>query len=118
MRNVSGNDRSARLQRLALGERQLLASAARAETRYSLRRHLITIGANLIRGAAILTLGDSNNAVQSTLIGIAVGEAQIWSEPWRAVGDLRDYRAAFPGAAGGGWELRPMGTGLRLAYQF
>ena len=63
--------------RYYLGEQQLLASAARAETRYSLRRHLITIGANLIGGAAILTLGDSNDAVQSTLIGIAVGEAQI-----------------------------------------
>ena len=37
---------------VALGERQLLSSAARAETRYSLRRHLITIGANLIGGAA------------------------------------------------------------------
>ena len=98
MRDVPGDDRAARLERLAVGERQLLASAARAETRYSLRRHLIVLGGNLLGGAAILALGDADDALQSTLIGTAIGEAQIWSQPWRAPGDLRDYRASFPGA--------------------
>ena len=118
MRDVPGDDRSSRLERLALGERQLLASAARAETRYSLPRHLVTIGANLLGGAAIYALGDSGDAVRSTLIGIAVGEAQIWSQPWRATGDLRDYRQTFAGASGISRAPRPMGTGLRLALRF
>ncbi len=118
MRGIPGDDRSARLQRLAVGEKQLATAAERAESRYSLRRHLITIGANLLGGAAILTLGDSDDAVRSTAIGIAVGEAQIWSQPWRAPGDLRDYDANFPGGAGITWEVRPMGSGMQLAIRF
>ncbi|MFZ1430558.1 MAG: hypothetical protein WAS21_27785 [Geminicoccaceae bacterium] len=118
MREVPGDDRSARQLRLAVGERQLLTTATRAETRFNLRRHLVTIGANLIGGAAIATFGDSGDAVRSTLIGIAVGEAEIWSQPWRATGDLRDYQAQFPGSAGLTWELRPMGTGVQVAFHF
>ncbi len=44
MRAVPGDDHAARLERLTVGERQLLASAERAETRYSLRRHLLVVG--------------------------------------------------------------------------
>jgi hypothetical protein len=118
MRAVPGDDRAGRLERLAVGERQLLASAARAETRYSLRRHLLVTGGNLLGGAAILALGDADDALQSTLIGTAIGEAQIWSQPWRASGDLRDYRAAFPDARGVGWEVRPKGSGAELVLRF
>ena len=34
---------------------------------------------DLIGRAAILALGDSDDAVRSMAIGIAVGETQIWS---------------------------------------
>jgi hypothetical protein len=118
MRDVAGDDRAARLERLAVGERQLLASAARAETRYSLRRHLIVLGGNLLGGAAILALGDADDALQSTLIGTAIGEAQIWSQPWRAPGDLRAYRASFPNARAITWDLRPKGRGVELVFRF
>lgn len=118
MRAVSGDGRAARLERLAVGERQLLASAARAETRYDLGRHLLVIGGNLLGGAAIYALGDAEDAVQSTAIGIAIGEAQIWSQPWRAPGDLRDYRARFPQPAGIGWNLRAKGRGVELVLRF
>ena len=118
MREVQGNDRAARMQRLALGERQLLMSAARAETRYSPKRHLITIGANLLGGAAIYALGDAGDAVRSTLVGIAVGEAQIWSQPWRATADLREYRASFGDTVGKSKISRSTGVGLRVAFQF
>jgi hypothetical protein len=118
MRDVPGDGRGARLERLAVGERQLLASAARADTRYSLRRHLIVLGGNLLGGAAILALGNADDALQSTAIGIAVGEAQIWSQPWRAQGDLRDYRAAFPGSRGVTWDLRSKGRGVELVFRF
>ncbi|MEK0082241.1 hypothetical protein [Benzoatithermus flavus] len=55
----------------------------------------------------------------STLSGIAVGEAQIWSRPWRAGRDLDDDRAAFPTTTarrGIEWELRPTPYGVRLAF--
>lgn len=118
---VPVDNREGRLQRLAVGERQLVINAVRAESRYSLQRHLEGITTNLIGGAFIWAFGDSGDAIRSTLVGIAVGEAHIWSQPWRAAGDLSDYRAAFPttlAAPGIRWELRPMGTGLQLALRF
>jgi hypothetical protein len=117
MRGVAGSGRAAMLERLAAGERQLAASAASAATRYHLRRHLAVIGANLLGGAAILALGSRRDALQSSLIGLAVGEAQIWSQPWRASGDLEDYRAAFP-PRGIAWQLQPRGTGVALTVRF
>ena len=118
MRAVPGEDRAARLQRLAVGERQLLASAERAETRYDLGRHLMVVGSNLLGGAAILAFGSTRDAIASTAIGTAIGEAQIWSQPWRATADLRDYRAAFPAVPSTGWELRPRGPGVELVLRF
>ena len=113
MRDVPGDDRAARMERLAVGERQLLASAARAETRYSLRRHLIVLGGNLLGGAAILTLGDAEDALQSAAIGTAIGEAQIWSQPCARRATCATTalcsrtRAASPGICGrrgGAWS--------------
>ena len=118
MRAKPGEDRAARLQRLAVGERQLLASAERAETRYDLGRHLLVVGGNLLGGAAILAFGSARDAITSTAIGTAIGEAQIWSQPWRAQRDLADYRSAFPDASGTGWELRPRGPGVELVLRF
>ena len=118
MRAVAGNDRAARMQRLAVGERQLLASVERAGTRYGLRRHLLVIGGNLLGGAAILALGSARDAVESTAIGTAIGEAQIWSQPWRATEDLRDYRTTFPDARAISWELRPQGPGVEVVLRF
>jgi hypothetical protein len=60
---------------LAVGYRQPLVCAARAETRFSLRRHLLVVGGNLLGGPAILALGDAEDALQLTLIGTAIGEA-------------------------------------------
>lgn len=117
MRAVPGDDRAARLQRVAVGERLLREGAERAQTRYSWSRHLLGIATNLLGGAVIWTLGDGRDAAESTLIGIAVGEAQIWSEPWRATGDLRDYERRFPGP-GVTWELRGKGPGVELVLSF
>ena len=118
MRAVPGQGRAAGLERLAVGERQLVAGATRAETRFDLRRHLLVVGGNLLGGAAILALGSPADALASTAIGTAIGEAQIWSQPWRATDDLRDYRAAFPGTPAAGWELRPLGPGVELVLRF
>ncbi|MFL5332875.1 MAG: hypothetical protein ACJ8H8_06785 [Geminicoccaceae bacterium] len=107
--------------RLAVGERQLVENAARAESRFSLRRHLEGVTTNLIGGAVIWALGDRRDAALSTLSGIVVGQAQIWSQPWRATSDLDDYREAFPttiASRGVQWELRPTLTGVQLAFRY
>ena len=121
MRAVPAATPRGRQLRLAVGERQLIENAAQAESRFSLRRHLEGVTTNLIGGAVIWALGSSRDAVFSTLSGIAVGEAQIWSQPWRATSDLDDYREAFPttiASRGLQWELRPTLNGVQLAFRY
>lgn len=121
LRAVPAEDRRSRLKRLAVGERQLRANAVRADSRYSLKQHLEGVTTNLIGGAVIWAFGDRSDAIVSTLSGIAVGEAQIWSQPWRAGRDLDDYRAAFPTTTarrGIEREPRPMPNGVQLAFSF
>ena len=121
LRAVPDATPAGRLQRLALGERQLVGNAARAESRYSWRRHLEGVTTNVIGGTVIYALGDSSDALVSTLSGILVGELQIWTQPWRAIGDLDDYRAAFPStmaSRGIEWQLRPTLRGAEVAFRF
>jgi hypothetical protein len=51
------------------------------------------------------------------LVGIAVGEMQIWSQPWRPTGDLRAYEARFPDASAA-WSVRARGPGAELVLRF
>lgn len=118
MRVVPDDTPHGRLQRVALGERQLITNAARADTRYSWQRHLEGVTTNLIGGGVIYALGDSRDALISTLTGIAWGEAQIWTQPWRANADLADYRHAFPSTIAFQWELRPTINGAELAFRW
>ena len=121
LRKVPDGTPEGRLQRLALGERQLIDNAARAESRYSWRLHLEGVTTNAIGGAVIYALGDSTDALVSTLSGILVGELQIWTQPWRAISDLDDYRAAFPStmaSRGIEWQLRPTLHGVEMAFRF
>lgn len=121
LRQVPDGTPEKRLQRLALGERQLIDNAARAESRYSWRRHAEGVTTNLIGGAVIYALGDSTDALISTLSGIVIGELQIWTQPWRAIGDLDDYRSAFPStmaSRGIEWQLRPTLHGVEVAFRF
>lgn len=89
---MPAQSRDERLQKLMQGEALLQENAERAATRTGWKRHLVGIGANLIGGAAIAAFGDSGDAVTSTLLGIAVSEASIWTEPSRASNDLKDYQ--------------------------
>ena len=91
-RAMPAESREERMQKLMQGEALLHENAERAATRTGWKRHLIGIGANLIGGAAIAAWGDSSDAVTSTLLGIAVSEASIWTEPSRAGNDLKDYQ--------------------------
>ena len=84
--------REERLHKVAQGEALLHENADRAATRSGWRRHLIGVGANLLGGVAIAAFGNSSDAVTSTLLGIAVSETNIWTEPSRASNDLEDYQ--------------------------
>jgi hypothetical protein len=89
---LPSRSREERIHKLMQGEALLHENADRAATRSSWKRHLVGIGANLIGGAAIAAFGDSSDAVTSTLLGIAVSETSIWTEPSRAANDLEDYQ--------------------------
>lgn len=89
---LPSRSREERIHKAVQGEALLHENADRAAMRISWRRHLIGIGANLLGGVAIAAFGDSSDAVTSTLLGIAVSETNIWTEPSHAVNDLEDYQ--------------------------
>ena len=85
-------NREERLRKLAQGEAMLEANALRADERYTWKRHAMGIAGNLVGGIVIAAFGDSSDALISTLLGLAVGETTIWTEPANARRDLDDYR--------------------------
>jgi hypothetical protein len=119
--SLPAQTREQRLARLELGEDMLRENADRARQRYGWKRHLVGIGANLLGGAAIAVYGEGSDAVTSTLVGIAVSEATIWTEPRRAIDDLEDYRNGFRNAPTSGardWRIVPMLGGAALHISF
>jgi hypothetical protein len=95
-------------QRLAAGEATLAASAHRAGRARTVRRHLANVGANLVFGGMILAFGEPDDALVSTLLGIAGGEAVLFTSPQGPVADLSAYRSRFSHARQGvAWDWRP-----------
>lgn len=113
--------REQKIVRLQAGESLLETNAQRARERTSWSRHLLAIGVNLVGSTAILALGDAKDAVKSNITGIAISQAQIWSQPWRAIDDLKDYEEQFPTtptAASRSWELSSIPGGLGITIHF
>jgi hypothetical protein len=107
--------------RLESAEALLRENARRAEERTSWKRHLIGIAANLMGGAAIVAFGDTSDAVVSTLTGIAISEAAIWSQPKRAIDDLEDYENRFQRRHAVGrpsWQVSPILAGAVIIVRF
>ena len=107
--------------KLEQGEALLHENANRVLQRYGWKRHVIGIATNLLGGAVIAAYGDSTDAVTWTVLGIAVSEASIWTEPAHAVTDLEDYRNNFHDAQRTGarnWRLGPMSGGVALHISF
>jgi hypothetical protein len=86
-------------QRLALAESLLRRNAREADIRYAWQPHVISLVLNLVGGAIIWIAGDLSRAAQSTGIALAVGELSIWTRPWGAKRDLREYKRDFGGLA-------------------
>jgi hypothetical protein len=65
-------------------------------------------------------------AAQSTGLALAFGELSIWTRPWSARRDLREYRQRFGGLASVSAAPRPLlaaqptlhvgATGMRLTF--
>jgi hypothetical protein len=107
--------------RLQAAQNLLQANAERARERTSWSRHLLAIGFHLVGSTAILALGDVQDAVKSNITGIAVSQAHIWSQPWRAIDDLKAYEEQFPtspAAVPRSWELSPIPGGLGITIHF
>jgi len=121
--SMSAETREERLLKLEQGEALMQENAIRAQQRYGYRKHVIGIAANLLGGIVIAAAGDSSDALLSTVSGIAISEANIWTEPSRAATDLEDYRNQFDGVQKSSvhnWHLVPSsgGTGVVLNISF
>ena len=103
-------------ERVTLGETALRANAERARTRTDLQRHLTVLAANLIGGGIIWAGASAEDALISTATGLAIGEAQIWTEPSRAIDDARAYNDRF--GTNLGWSVVPAINQVRLVYRF
>jgi hypothetical protein len=97
MREVVGTTRADRERRLAVGEAVLMRSADRAEQPYRFLPHALTVGINLAAGGIIWAVSDRTHAMRSTLAGIAIGEARLWTMPSLGRIDLADYSSRFGG---------------------
>ncbi|MGI9509025.1 MAG: hypothetical protein ACR2QJ_06720 [Geminicoccaceae bacterium] len=98
------------------GQAALAANAERARTRTSWKRHLTVIAANVIGGGIIWAAEDAEDALISSLTGLAIGEVQIWTEPDRAINDLGAYDERF--GTDLGWSIRPGINQVSLVYRF
>ena len=120
MREVSGDSREAKLERLKKGEELLQQVARRAEERTNWKAHAGNVVLNGIGAGFIFGFGHDNDAARSLGIGIAVGEANIWSAPKRGIQDLEDYQERFGMKTGSrvDWMIVPTMGGVALQVTF
>jgi len=106
--------------RVEQGAELLEKAAHESGRRWSWKAHAFNVGINMA-GAAIVAEGfDEDDGWISGAIGIAVGEAMLWSHPWRGESDLAEYEARFDGrgALPTTWNVVPYGRGIRLVARF
>ncbi len=107
------------LQRVAEGEELLRKAAKESDQRWDWKPHTFNVALNLA-GALVATQAfGAHKGWTSMGIGIAVGEAMIFSHPWKGKSDLEEYQAAFsPSTPQTSWSIQPYHAGLRLNVSF
>lgn len=116
---MPGATRAQKIERLKKAEQLLRHSAWRANERYTWKPHAITIGANLIGAAAIAAFGDSSDALSSSALGIAIGEAAIWTQPSAAEQEWQSYQNRFSGnQTAYQWQIKPTFNGVQFELRF
>ena len=89
-----------RARKLVVAERVLLRNVKETNGRFSWIAHTTNVVLNVAAGLIVwLGFHDGWLALESTLVGVGVGELQILSQPWNALIDLRAYQARFGGMA-------------------
>jgi hypothetical protein len=102
------------------GEDLLQKAAKESQRRWDWKPHTFNVALNLA-GALIATQAfHAGKGWESMGIGIAVGEAMIFSHPWQGRSDLEEYEAAFgpPTTPQTSWSIQPYHAGLRLQVNF
>jgi hypothetical protein len=124
MRTVATSDESQCRERLRIGEELLRKNARESKRRWSWLPHTINVGLN-VAGAIVIHEGwdDPSRAWRSAGVGIAVGEAMIFSHPWKAGNDLAEYDGKFgtnpdlsPKPISWGIAPRPGGLALQVTF--
>jgi hypothetical protein len=106
--------------RVEQGEALLEKAAHDSKRRWDWKAHFFNVAINMA-GAVIVAEGfDEDDGWTSGAVGIAVGEAMIWSHPWKGDSDLAEYESRFqrPGAMPTTWNVVPYGRGMRLVARF
>jgi hypothetical protein len=95
-----------RLAKLERAEEMLRKCAARERRGRSLTTHLLNVGGNAAGALVIKAVFHRSwgSAAESFAIGEAVSLLNIFTQPMRAVRDLKTYESGY---AGGGTSLRP-----------
>jgi hypothetical protein len=79
-------------ERVPQGERMLVDAAKRADDRHDWRVHAGNAALQVVSASVLFALDEPGYAGLTLGIGLVAGEAFIWSEPHRALGDLAEYR--------------------------
>jgi hypothetical protein len=113
-------DAAACRDRVARGEELLRQAAKESERRWDWKAHAFNVGVNAAGGAIVAEGFDEDDGWVSAGVGIAVGEAMLWSQPWKGRSDLDEYESRFNESSGAAttWTVRPYGRGLQVQMLF
>jgi hypothetical protein len=128
LRRIPESTQEERLAKLERAEKMLSDCARRETSGRSLTYHLLNIGANA--AGAVVIKAAFHQSWGSALVTFASGEAvsllNIFTQPMRAVRDLKDYEAKYLGKGGAltsatterKWSLSVWPGGLTFRYEF
>lgn len=109
-------------ERVAMGERMLIHAARRQDDHYDWRVHFGNFMLQAVSAGVLLALDEPKYAGLTLGIGLAAGEAFIWSEPNRALGDLDAYRKLVDtGVASSDWlqwSIGPTANGVAVELRY
>ena len=91
-----GGSHAEHAERLLAAEAMLRLDAKQNDNRYKWYGHAINVALNLAGGLVSgLVYHDWARGASSISIGIAVGEASIWTQPWQAKRAYKEYKKRY-----------------------
>jgi hypothetical protein len=113
-------DPAACRERVKEGEALLEKAADESERRFDWKAHATNVAINVAGGAIVAEGFDEDDGWVSAGVGIAVGEAMLWSHPWTGRSDLEEYQAHFASGDDSrtSWAVLPYRRGLQVQMRF